>query len=56
MNNPGIQLFINVCSLLIGLIVLQVVLKAWDRNAKAKAAEAAEAAKVTKASAKPKKK
>ena len=40
MSNPGIQLFVNVCFLLIGLIVLQVILKQWDKRAKAK--EAAE--------------
>lgn len=42
MDNPGIQLFINVCLALIGLIILKVALQIWDRKAKAK--EAAEAA------------
>jgi len=41
----GIQLFINVCLLLIGLIVLQVFLKMWDKNAKAKESANAKAAK-----------
>ncbi len=47
MDNPGIQLFINVCLALIGLIILKVALQIWDRKAKAKEA-AAEAAKVLK--------
>jgi len=42
MGNEGIQLFINVCILLIVLIVAQIFLKRWDKRAKAK--EAAEAA------------
>jgi hypothetical protein len=41
----GIQLFINVCLLLIGLIVLQVFLKMWDKNAKAKEAANTKATK-----------
>jgi L-lactate permease len=53
----GLQLFINICGLLIGLVVLQVFLKMWDKNAKAKEAAAAEA-KVAEAkkTTKPKKK
>ncbi len=48
MDNPGIQLFINVCIALIGLIILKVALQVWDRKAKAKEAPQAEAAKVLK--------
>ena len=40
MDNPGIQLFINVCIALIVLIIAQIFLKRWDKRAKAK--EAAE--------------
>lgn len=48
MDNPGIQLFINVCITLIGLIVLKVALQVWDRKVKAKEAAQAETAKVIK--------
>jgi hypothetical protein len=44
MDNPGIQLFINVCIALIVLIFAKIALKEWDRRAKAKEAEAAKAA------------
>jgi hypothetical protein len=40
MDNSGITLFINACLLLIGLVILQMVLKAWDKRAKAKVPEA----------------
>jgi hypothetical protein len=43
MDNPGIQLFINVCIVLVILIVARIALKEWDRRAKAK--EAGEADK-----------
>jgi hypothetical protein len=39
MDNSGITLFINACLLLIGLVILQMVLKAWDKRAKAKDGE-----------------
>ena len=53
----GIELFINICLLLIGLIVLQVFLKMWDRNAKAKeAALQSEKKAASKAKSKAKKK
>ena len=51
MDNPGVELFINVCILLIVLIVAQIFLKRWDKRAKAK-----EAAEVAAKAAKPVKK
>ena len=57
MDNPGIQLLINVCIALIGLIILRVALQIWDRNAKAKEAAAeVEKKAAAKAKAKTKKK
>ena len=55
MENEGVQLFINVCILLIVLIVAQVILKQWDKRAKAKEAQDAANAKVAKPVAKKKK-
>jgi hypothetical protein len=52
MGNEGIQLFINVCILLIVLIVAQIFLKRWDKRAKAKEAAAATAVKPVKKSKK----
>ncbi|MFM5951082.1 MAG: hypothetical protein ACKOOE_00530 [Micrococcales bacterium] len=40
MDNQGIQLFINVCIALVVLAGAQIILKQWDKRAKAK--EAAE--------------
>ena len=45
MENEGIQLFINICIALIGLVVLRIGLQVWDRKAKAKEAEAEKLAK-----------
>jgi len=39
------QLLINAAGIIIGLVILQVVLKQWDKRAKAK--EAAEVKKAT---------
>jgi len=44
MENEGVQLFINVCIMLIVLMVAKIALQEWDRRAKAKEAEAARAA------------
>ena len=55
MDNPGIQLFINVCIALIVLIIARIALKEWDRRAKAKEAANSKASEDTKA-VKPKKK
>ena len=54
MDNSGIQLFINACILLIALVGIQIVLKQWDKRAKAKEA-AAEAQEPEKPVAKKKK-
>ena len=48
MDNSGIQLFINICILLIALVGLQVVLKQWDKRAKAKENKEPEPSKATK--------
>ncbi|MEY4276120.1 MAG: hypothetical protein RIS26_583 [Actinomycetota bacterium] len=45
MENEGIQLFINICIALIGLVILRIGLQVWDRKAKAKEAEAQKLAK-----------
>ena len=45
MGNEGIQLFINVCILLIVLIIAQIFLKRWDKKAKAEEAAAEPKAK-----------
>ena len=45
MDTQTSQLLINAFSIIIGLVILQVVLKQWDKRAKAKEAKAAEAAK-----------
>jgi hypothetical protein len=55
MDNPGIQLFINVCFALIVLIIARIALKEWDRRAKAKEAAEAKVAEAKKTT-KPKKK
>ena len=39
------QLLLNAVGIIIGLVILQIVLKQWDKRAKAKEAKAAEAAK-----------
>lgn len=39
------QLLINAFGIIIGLVILQVVLKQWDKRAKAKEAKEASAAK-----------
>ena len=42
------QLLINAFGIIIGLVILQMVLKQWDKRAKAKEAAQAEASKLAK--------
>ena len=45
MDATTTQLLINAASIVIGLVILQIVLKQWDKRAKAKEAREAVAAK-----------
>ncbi len=42
MDSQTSQMLINVFGILIGLVILQIVLKQWDKRAKAKEAKEAE--------------
>lgn len=39
MENEAVQLFINVCIMLVVLVIAQIALKQWDKRAKAKEAD-----------------